>query len=183
MKVRELVEMAARLLGILDGVVAYFDDDERTLEHESELLVNCFNMVESMVALDYLPLYAEDELRTATGQLEFSSFTYAPVRILKVTDTDGNSLPYTLTPKYIKTQTGIVKVTYAYTPNKKNIGGESDFALMGAKHLFVYGMLAEFCLAEGRFEEASAWDKKFKESIECVFHTRACQRLSSRRWV
>lgn len=183
MKVKDIVFAAAKTLGLYEGVAAYFDEGESTLEREAELLLDCFNRVENSLALEYLPLYAEDELLTVTNRLEFSSFTYAPVRILGVEDAEGNPVKYTLYPKYLKAQVGHCKVTYTYTPDKKEIDGESDFALLTAESLFVYGVLTEYCMAEGRFEESSLWEKKYKEAIEAAFKTRTCKRLSSRRWV
>ncbi|MBQ7948284.1 MAG: hypothetical protein IJ284_00840 [Clostridia bacterium] len=183
MNVKDIVLAAAQSLGIKTGVSAYFDSGDTACEREAELLLSCFNLVESGLALDYLPLYAEDTLRSANGKVEFSSFAYSPVRILDVTDSKGNAVAYTLYAKYLKAQSGTLKITYTYTPNKKGIDEESDFDLLTGDHVFVYGVLAEYCLAENMFEEAAAWDKKFKDSIEVIFHTRKCQRLSSRRWV
>lgn len=183
MKVKDIVLSAAQVLGIQEGVASYFDGSAETFKREGELLLACFNAVECGLALEYLPLYAEDELLTPTKRLEFSSFTYAPVRILNVADQKGNAVAYTLYPKYLNAQVGRLKVTYTYTPDKKDIDGESDFSLLVADTLFVYGVLAEYCMAEGRFEEASEWDKKYKEAIESVIRTRSCKRLSSRRWV
>lgn len=183
MKVKDIVLAAAQTLGFHEGVTAYFDRGEETFKREAELLLACFNRVECSLALEYLPLYAEDELLTVTERLEFSSFTYSPVRILSVEDGEGNPIKYKLYPKYLKAQAGICKVTYTYTPDEKGIDGESDYTLLTADSLFVYGVLAEYCMSEGQFEEASVWDKKYKEGIEAAFCGRTCKRLRSRRWV
>ena len=145
MKVKDIVLAAAKALGLYDGVVAYFDNGEETLKREAELLLACFNRVECSLALEYLPLYAEDELLTVTERLEFSSFTYSPVRILSVEDGEGNPVKYKLYPKYLKAQAGHCKVTYTYTPNEKGIEEESDFSLLTSETLFVHGVLAEYC--------------------------------------
>lgn len=183
MKVKDIVMAAAQALGFAEGVETYFDGKSETLKREAELLLACFNRVECSLALEYLPLYAEDELLTVTERLEFSSFTYSPVRILSVEDGEGNPVKYKLYPKYLKVQAGHCKVTYTYTPNEKGIDEESDFSLLTGDSMFIHGTLAEYCAAEGRFEEAAIWDKKYKEGIEAAFRGKACKRLSSRRWV
>ena len=183
MKVKDIVLVAARTLGIYHGVSAYFEEEDSSLEREANLLLSCFNRVECALALEYVPLYAEDELLTIADILEFSALNYAPVRILGVTDAEGNPLPYKIYPKYIKVQAGHCKVTYTYTPNEKKIDEESDFGVLSANSLFVYGVLTEYCMAEGRFEESATWEKKYKESIEALFRMRSCKRLKSRRWV
>lgn len=183
MKVKEIVYAAAKALGLHEDVKAYFETGEETLKREAELLLACFNRTESTLALEYLPLYAEDEILAQTGRLEFSVFTYSPVRILGVEDASGNPVKYKLYPKYLKAQAGICKVTYTYTPDEKGIDGESDFAALATSSLLIYGVLAEYCAAEGRFEESALWEKKYKEAVEGIFRTRVCKRLSSRRWV
>ena len=183
MKVKDIIYAAAQALGFKEGVEGYFERGEEALKREAELLLACFHHTESSLALEYLPLYAEDELLAVTGRLEFSAFTYAPVRILGVEDGEGNPVKYKLYPQYIKAQSGLCKVTYTYTPNKKGIDEESDFTLLTAESMLMHGVLAEYCTAEGRFEEASVWEKKYKEGIEAAFRGRVCKRLSSRRWM
>ena len=66
MKVKEIVVAAAKALGIEKGISDYLSGVDATMEREEKLLENCFNLVECGLALDYLPLYAEDTLRTTT---------------------------------------------------------------------------------------------------------------------
>ena len=66
MYVKEIVLSAAQTLGIYDGVCAYFEDGDEEMKREAELLLSCFNLVESALALDYVPLYAEDKQTTWT---------------------------------------------------------------------------------------------------------------------
>lgn len=183
MKVKDIVLAAAQSLGIYEGVAAYFEGTNGTLKREAELLLSCFNRVECSLALEYLPLYAEDELLTVTDRVDFSSFQYSPVRILSVEDGEGNPVKYKLYPTFLKAQAGHCKVIYTYTPNEKGIEEDSDFTLLTGESMFVHGTLAEYCVAEGRFEEASIWEKKYKAEIEAAFRGRTCKRLSSRRWV
>ena len=72
---------------------------------------------------------------------------------------------------------------YAYSPTEKNIDKESDYQTAVSERLFLYGMAAEYCLAEGEFEAAGIWDKKYKEAIAAAYRLRPVKRLRSRRWV
>lgn len=183
MKVKDIVLLAAKILGLQEGISAYFDGSSTEMEHQAEQLLACFHVAESSLAMDYLPLRAEDEVYSTTGRVEFSKLTYSPVRILEVTDTRGNPQAYTLYSTYLKTSAGVVLISYTYTPNLKTAEEECDFDLSVASSVLVYGLLAEYCLGEGLTEEAAAWDKKRKDSMESIYHTAKCKRLSSRRWV
>lgn len=183
MKVKDIILSAATRLGISDGVSAYYENGDGTCEREAELLLSCYNSVEAELALDYLPLHAEEVLRTTTGALQFSVFSHSPVRILSIKNEKGENVEYSIYPKYVKTGAGTYTITYTYTPEKKTIDEEGEFGISMPEQLLLYGVLAEYCMAEGMFEDASAWDKKYKDAIETVYKIGTCTRLQSRRWI
>ena len=183
MKVKDIVLSVAQALGFKEGVSAYLQEGDKTYEREAELILACFNRVEGGLALEYVPLYAEDELLLSMDRVEYSSLSYSPVRIVGVEDGAGNPVKYKLFPKYIKAQSGKIKVIYTYTPNAKGMDDDSDFTARVTQTVFVHGILAEYCMAEGRFEEANYWDKKYKKGIETTFLGKPCVRLATRRWV
>lgn len=180
MKVKDVVLSAAESLGLGEGVSAFFEGEATCLQREAELLLACFNRVERSLALEYLPLYAEDELLTVDDEVEYSALTYDPVRILGVENGAGVSVSYKTYPRYLKAASGKLKITYTYTPNVKTIEDDSDFTLPS---VLEHGLLAEYCLSEGRLSEAAAWEEKYKTEIEGVFRGNKYKRLRSRRWV
>ena len=96
MKVQEVVLTAAMELGIADAVRAYLDEGNETGKKQSELLLECFNLVENELALDYLPLRAEDTVDSASGKISYLMLRYAPVRVIKVTDEWDNSTAFSI---------------------------------------------------------------------------------------
>lgn len=182
MTVKDIVMLAATQLGIAQDVQDVIDEKSGADTKVVSLLVECFNIVENELALDYLPLYAEDEVTSDTGKIEFSTLSQAAVRILRVEDKWGNSLPFKLFPAYLVTQPETVKITYTYTPKKKTIAGDSDYTLFASERLFSYGIAAEYCMAMGLYEESAVWDKKYKEGIEAARNGGKNARIASRRW-
>ena len=183
MTVREIVLLAAKILGIEEGVNAYFEKESNTMKRQAERLVASVHLAECSLALDYIPLHAEDEVYSISGRVEFSSLANSPVKILGVTDVYGNPIAYTLYSKYIKTTSGVVKVQYTYTPRVKGLDDECDFDLLSSDSILVYGALSEYCLGEGLVAEAAEWDRKWKDLIATIYHTEKCKRLGSRRWL
>ena len=183
MKVKDIVLLAATQLGIADEVQAYLDGEEENGERNAALLLTCFNVVENELALDYLPLYAEEKINTETGKIVYSDLVHSAVRIVKVTDEKGESIPYKLYAEYLQTQAGKVTVRYTYTPESKETDGESDFASPVSERLLAYGIAAEYSLSMGLLSEAAVWDKKYKESIEAIRSLQSGKRMKSRRWV
>lgn len=182
MTVKECIITAATELGIVNEVQEYLQGSSTDGKKNAELLLTCFNLVENELALDYLPLYAEDEIDSETGKIEYTKLAMSAVRILRVCDEWGNSVPFQIFPAYLKTQPGKVRVAYTYTPEQKTMDGESDFKLQASVRLMAYGMAAEYTLATGLFEEYAVWDKKYKESIDAAYKARPCRRMRSRRW-
>ncbi len=181
--VKEAVLQTAQMLGISKGVNAYLDgEDDQKGEKDVGLLLAAFQKVENELALDYLPLMAEEELVTTTGCVSYDELNYPVARILCVEDEWGNSLKFQIFPSYMKTQTGKVKIIYAYAPEEKNIDGVSDYEIAVSLRLFTYGMATEYSLAMGELTAASVWDKKYKDAVQAAYRLRPCKKLRSRRW-
>ena len=79
MTVREVIATASELVGVGEEVKCYLDGDRSKGEGETLALLRCFNFIENEVALDYLPLVAEDTVATDTGRVEYSALTKAAV--------------------------------------------------------------------------------------------------------
>lgn len=182
--VKAVVRATAQTLGVAEGVEDYLaGKDTEAGKRDMELLLQCFNRVENELALDYLPLLAEDEMLASTGVVRYAELTYPAVRVFCVEDGDGEALKYTLFPDRLETSSGKVKVVYAYTPKEKTIDEDSDYQTAVSERLFLYGMAAEYCLAEGELEAAAVWDKKYKEAVAAAYRLRPVKRIRSRRWV
>ena len=178
--VKEILLAAAQTLN-LDDAEAYLSG-RSTQVGESNDLLRCYNLVENELALDYLPLYAEEVLQSSTGVIYYSTFDNAVVRVLHVGDEWDNPVEFKLFPDYMKTQPGVVKVRYTYSPRPKQIAEVCDYTLQASARLFVYGIAAEYTLAMGMFEESAVWDKKYKDAITAAYRARPSKTLRSRRW-
>ena len=183
MTVKECVLETAALFGIQGIVWDAIDHSSDEGVEEARILVRAFNHVENELALDYLPLVIEEELETKTGAVYYSELKRSAVRVLAVTDGQGNDLPFTLFPEFVKTEAGKVRIRYSFTPEEKAISEKSEFTLYASKRLFVYGMAAEYCVETGAFEEAAVWDKKYKDAIKAAYRAHSAKKIKARRWV
>ena len=182
MTVKDVIALAAEELGIGDVVKAYLGGDKSQGEAETKALLRCFNLVENEVALDYLPLFAEDTVFTETGAVEYSALTKEAVRILSVKDSSGNSVKYKIFPSYLSAQAGELVIRYTYTPTAKTLDDESDFLLLVSDRLLAYGMAAEYCFSCGLYDEGEAWNKKYKDALKAAYRAKPAKVMRSRRW-
>ena len=183
MTVKEVVLAAATEIGCRTEVEAYYNTGALNGEWKAKRLLECFNLVENELALDYLPLYAEDKIASGTGKIFYKNLTHDAVRIIGVTDSFGAAKKFTLYADHLITLPGTTNVFYTYTPKTKGIDEESDFYLYVSPRLLAYGVVAEYYLALGLITEAGVWDKKYKDAIEALYRSKTNKRIAGRRWV
>ena len=84
MTVKEVLDCAAFLLG-KEETQAYLNQSEAEgtpqVQRETELLLRCYNIVENEIALDYLPLTAEESFIAENGTIPYTSFSRFPVSV------------------------------------------------------------------------------------------------------
>jgi hypothetical protein len=144
MKVKEVIDKCEELLEV---------------ESTKEGLLDCFNLVEHELALDYLPLYATHQCNSNT--VAYTELEYNPVRIV------GCNCKFKIYPTHIEAKEAITEIKYAYTPNKKTLYDECSYD-KEILECMVYGTISEYLLSRGFYEEAALWDKKYKKEIKSL---------------
>lgn len=182
MKVKDVILKAAAEIGVLEQATASFAGGTANTDKETATLLRCFNLVENEVALDYLPLRAEDILESPLGVVRFAELSNTPARILSVTDEWGNPLKFKLFPDFLKTQAGKIVVLYTYSPKEKTADEDSDFSLFVGERALAFGVCAEYFLACGLYEQAAVWDAKYKDALKAAMRSQKNRVISSRRW-
>lgn len=182
MTVKEVVVLAAELVGVGDSVKQFLNGDNSVGEAETSKLVQAFNLVEQQLALDYFPLYYEETMSVKSGRLYYRDLSKAAVRISSVATENGDRIPHKIFSEYMKVDGGKVVVKYAYTPENKDINGASDFLIGVSERLMALGMAAEYCFMNGLYGEAEAWDKKYRTEIVSAYRAQPAQSLKARRW-
>ncbi len=182
MTVKDVITTAADMVGVGECVKNYLNGDVSQGGTETTALLRCFNFIENEVALDYLPLVAEDTLYSETGKVEYSALSRSAVRILSVKDGNDDKLKYKLFPDFLQTQSGEITIKYTYTPSEKTLSDIAEFNLAVSLRLVSYGVAAEYCFSVGLYEEGESWNKKYKDALAAAYSTRPTKIMRSRRW-
>ena len=183
MKVREVVSLAAEFVGVAETLEAHFDEESEEGKRIENKLLTCFHIVENEVALDFLPLVAEDEVESSTGVISFSMLTKKAVRILKIMDESGDAVRFESYPQYVKAMPGNLVVRYAYAPMEKTLDSEAEVHSSASVRLLAYGVASAYCLQEGLYAEAAVWEKKYKRAVIAAYKASPAKVMRSRRWV
>lgn len=183
MKVKEVLAVAAELLGISDDVATALNGGSGEGSDKVNGLLSCFQLVENGLALDYLPLVAEETVSVADGKVLYALLKKKVARILAVKDLCGNAVAFALYPTYLRVGEEKAVVRYAFLPDKKGLEEESDYQSCASVATLAYGVASEFCMAHGLYAEGAVWEKKFKESVARACARKHGGRVRARIWV
>lgn len=156
MKVKEIIEKSAELLGV-----------ELTKEN-TETLVSCYNLVENEIAVQYFPLRAIDKVLVKGNKIMYAELKKGAYRVLEVVDYQDNKLAYKIYPQHIELNSiynGVyLYVRYNYVPKAKTIDEDCSYGLL-EKDILSYGVCAEYCLTCADFNRARYYDGKYKHLL------------------
>ena len=184
MKVESVVFLAADFLGLRDCV-------ERVLEGDWEGndyiiytgLLRWYNLVETEVATDYLPLVCEEIVVCEDGKVAYEKFSRKPAYIIGAFDNYGEKVKIRLFPTYFAAAKGTYTVRYAALPIEKTIDDECEWALPITERVIAYGLAAEYCIQNGLYAEQAVWEKKFKSGLAAACKQRGGKTVKVGGWV
>ena len=171
MTIKYIIKTAAVYLNITD-VIGYLDGttvspSSSTLA-KTDALTRLANLTISELAASYAPMVCSEEVETEDGKITFASLTNNITRILSVKNQFGHDAEFKIFPEYIKVFGGRYTIEYEYAPANYGLTDTVGFSAKITAALLGYGVAAEFCITEGRFEEAVLWRKRYTYGVERV---------------
>ena len=134
-------------------------EDLLCVDYTREDLLHCYNIIEQDLALNYDPLY--ETHRCDTKVIYFTDLKYKPARIISC---NGKFKIY---PTYIESEENIKEVIYSYIPNTKKLTDDSSYN-SSVLNCLAYGIMAEFMLLHGFYEEAMPWHNRYQQEIKML---------------
>ena len=155
-----------------------------TQTEELGLLVMCVNLVNNIIATDYIKLKETVSLHNTNGKIRYADITNRNILdIVSISDDYGNSLRFKSDYDGVITKKGKVKICYAFIPNSLNLDDEIDYKTHMTERVFSYGVLAEYFFVKGNFDDASIWDIRFKQALQSVRRSLKDVRVLKREWI
>lgn len=134
-------------------------------------LLNLFNIVEAELVSEVIKL--TDTITTKLNDDSEILVSQFPKRLLSIIDIYHNNEKIGWGYHFDSPGTGIhvpgysgkeVTIEYHYVPDAKDEDSESDLP-MGLIDILVYGVITEYFLVKGEFEQASWYDRKYKKIL------------------
>lgn len=164
----------------LGGTAVATESQTKELEH----MLRCLNLVVNEIASDYIPLLFKETVFPTGGQILLSSLTKNPIDILRVEDRFGIRVNYKLFPDYLETIDGEVKILYSYEPTEATALSQTleNFSQKIGERVIAYGVAMEYCFICGLHDDASIWEKRFKDALLIASRKKSEIKLPKRRW-
>lgn len=153
-------------------------------QKELNLLFRCLNLVYNSVATDYIPLIKTENITSINGEILFSSLGEKILDVKRIEDKYGIRVNYKLYPDKILTIDGEVNITYSYEPEELEelTSTMESFSEKINERVIAYGVAMEYSFISGLHDDASIWEKRFKDSLQIASRKKAEMRLPNRRW-
>ncbi len=184
MTVKKIMALAAELVGrrdLSDYLNNVSAENLAEQKRDAETLLQCYNLTENEIALDYLPLRRTQEF-SSEGEIAYATFEKPPVEIFSVRDESGKKQTFSVEADVIRVPVGTLTVEYSYRPAVKTAEDEAEFNAKGDGRLLALGTASEFALFSGMMQEAGLLDKRYRDALACASRERG-GRLKLRRWI
>ncbi len=123
-------------------------------------LLKILNLVVSELSNTYFPLTTEQDVTFYNGQLPYADLEKRVVKVIEIYDYLGNKVDYKENAEYIElvgefSDSIMLTISYQFAPYDYYEDSEIGYAEKDVPaRIIAYGVAAEFCISQSRFEEA-----------------------------
>lgn len=179
MQVNEILSRAASFLGLGDVTIQENSTDDRVSK-----LVNALGVAYVQLVTEYVHLEKEETVSIENGEKALSELSENFFDAVQLKDESGLSVRFRVRGGKLFAEDGTYRLRYYYAPSSfPEIGEEIEVPLLVSAELFARGVAAEYALENMMYEEASLFEKRYKDGLLNVLapHKKASVRFG--RWI
>ncbi len=183
MKLYEVMEIALMYLGLNDEIKVQGGNRTPISNKKLKILLRCANVIYGEIASDYLGLKKKETLAVIEGKIAYQSFAQRVIDVIKVLK-DGEKIDFTVYPNYLEVSgQGLVDVVYHYLPEDLTLDDEIAYGTGLSPVTFAAGIAGEYSLVNNMYDEAFAFEKKFREGLRAALTSGKSRHIKARRWI
>ncbi len=166
MYIKNILLHSANLLNLTNAVQYIEKGTEKSNGvQEFEKLLRLTNLVLAELPSYNIYVIKEQRAKHTNGKLLFTTLQERPIKVLAMTNNEGEECWFRTSPTYIECDTSAVKIKYAYIPDE-TLGGEitlSDYTVRSTT--IAMAVVAEYLLTMNDFDSAVYWHDKYVAAI------------------
>ncbi len=170
MKIKDIVFASANFLGN-DRVATYIESGYQVGNEAQTVdrLVRLANLVITELSVSYVSAVFTENVTFSEGKVLLSQFYLNPLKIVSVTDLNGNEIEFSTDGVYLRCGVGQAVVTYECYPMNMGLYDEINFSnpKLGA-YTVAMAVAAEYCLTVCDFDCAVVWHEKYVEQLKAI---------------
>lgn len=163
MKVEEILTEVLVRLGDRDK---YDISNLPSNDDEINTIIKCINMIISEIASDYIPCEYKENIKVVNGVIPYDSLSKRLINLKNITKNHSKIGAKMLPSEILVKAEGEVNIEYYYMPDEVKLGDNIELSPRVTLMLLVYGVLGEYCLLQGRYEDARLYDKRYREMLK-----------------
>ena len=187
MKIKDIIKISACFLG-LEDVISYLESDgEDNLSegavNKVSVMTTLANLVIDELSATYIPMYKTEQIKTGSTRLNFDALSENILAIKQVLNVQGEPLQYTLHSNFVTFPSSAYVIEYSYIPSNYGLTDIVGYLeCQVPSRVIAYGLSAEYCLTERRFDEAVLWHKRYSDAVKelCVPKNKV---VKKRSWI
>ncbi len=155
------------------------ESGDAEFSRKAEMILKCYNAVLRSVGFDYEPLVKK--IAVSGGRADYSDLPYMPLKIIAAYAADGTERRFDehATFAVFPLDVSFIEAKCVAKEASKNSAFEYENSRTG-KFAFIYGTCAEYCLLNGRYDEAENFDARFRVEAERTT-SRVGRRIKARK--
>lgn len=169
MTIKDVVKLAAIFLNrkdineYLDGQI---DTPLEQTKNDVNTLANLANVVVNELACSYVPAKKSEDVLPNDERVCYKDLSERPLKILRVLDRKGVEQTYSYSYEFIRVKNIPLTIEYEYSPREKELDEEICYQEKDVPaRVIAYGLVAEFSIVMGEFNQAVTWHKRYTDSI------------------
>lgn len=179
MTLKEIVKLCNQMaeLGVEEGCFVEDGQPDAT----AKKVVQCANCVIEQLYCDFATALTTCQVTSQNGVIDVSAMRFN--RVVSLTDSLGNNVPYRYTEGGIAVPDGTYTLTYALLPPKTQ--WEEEVKLPSPRiteRIVAYGVVAEYFFQTGDYAAANAWESRFKNALRLASVKTSSMNMPVGRW-
>lgn len=187
MTVLDVLETTSLYLNLREELDYYFNDNNNTppsseVQKKFETLLKALNLIVQEIAIEFKPLYKEENLTFTNGMANLDSLTETVNKIVCVKDDIKFYKFAVCNGKILIDANGSKVVKYSYIPENLLQTDNILFDEQIGEKVLAFGVCMEYLYLQNIFDEVEIWEDRFYKALKNSLRNVGRYNMPKRRW-